>query len=168
MKTKLLLLLAITFTIGLNAQSITLTSNTQYGGNCSNSQTPTDVYINGDLNLNNNILDLRNTNLVISGNLNGGGSIRYCGNSNICTEGTIEANVTIQNGITFNCTLDVQEFQLQNGIPQNLQYTVRNAKGQILQKGTTNQNTYALLPKNQFIIFKVEKYRVKKLILKRN
>ena len=82
---KITLLFTIIFPLFLFSQnpytfngSYSLTGNTSFptafsglgSGNCENGASQT-IIINGDLNLNNGTLELRNVNLIVYGNLNG-------------------------------------------------------------------------------------------------
>ncbi len=157
MKTLLLLL----FPILVSAQSVNLSENTSYGGNCGNGFT-TEVNINGDLNLNNYILTLRNVNLNISGNLNGYGEINRCGNydhSTICVFGVIQNTVNL-NGISCN-NLDIKEFDANKDLGHK--FTVYNILGQVILEGFTTKEFFYILPKQTILIIKIEGFKTIKL-----
>ncbi|RAK20121.1 hypothetical protein B0I03_10810 [Flavobacterium aquaticum] len=116
---KITLLLLLIFPLFLFSQnpytfngSYSLTNNTSFpnafsglgNGNCGNGNTQT-IIINGDLNLNGRILNLRNVNLIVYGNLNGGGSITTCtANSTYCVRGAIQNNPNISVTRNYDCT----------------------------------------------------------------
>lgn len=149
-------ILLILFTNIALAQTVSLTQNASYGSNCSNSQSPTVITINGDLNLNGFTLNLRNTSLTVLGNLNGGGIITHCGNSTICVNALIQNNPNL-NGLS--CTLYLEEYQFTR------EYTIYDLKGIPIKKGTTDKNMYKDLPKNEILVLKIKGMKPIKIMI---
>lgn len=164
MKKLFTLTLLLTIVIS-QAQNLSLTSNMSLGDNCGQGQ-PTTTLTYQDVNLNGYTLTLRNVNLVVRGNLNGGGEIKNCGNpsqisSTVCVQGSIQNSPNL-NGLS--CTLSSPKFEL-NENTYNLSYKVYDLQGRELQTGSTTQDFYSDLPKNQVLIIKIENYLPFKLTL---
>jgi hypothetical protein len=162
---KLLTLTLLLTTVILQAQNLSLTSNTSLGDNCGQGQ-PTTTLTYQDVNLNGYTLTLRNVNLVVTGNLNGGGEIKNCGNPNqisstVCVQGAIQNNPNLNK---LSCTLSSPKFVLKQE-NYNLPYIAYNMLGQEIQKGETTESFYTKLPKEQILIIKVEGFEGFKIYL---
>ena len=147
--------------IGAFSQTVSLTSNTTYGTNCNPNETPTEVIINGDLNLNGYTVFLKNTNLTITGNLNGAGEIKHCNsnnNSTLCVFGAIQNNPEL-NGLS--CYLTLPKFDIKKDY--GYKFEVFDLNGKLLYAGVSDENTMSNLPKQQFVIFIVRGYEIMKI-----
>lgn len=164
--------LVINQSVSLSVDShIVDNSSTQYvqpyQGNCN--IISGNITINGDLNLNGNVLYLKqNTSLTVSGNINGSGEIRLCNNGNnlssvsVCSSGNIQNNPNL-NGITCS-SLSSIKFTLSRDLGYN--YIIYNLAGQKIKEGITATDMYYDIPKNTFLIVKVEGFREEKIMIR--
>lgn len=164
---KIITILALSLTTILTAQtSVNLSGMIQdvtLGQNCSNSQAQEVFITTGDVNLNGKTLDLRNAYLISTGNITGPGRIEGCGNSKICTSGIIQNNPIFDNVQIVNCSnLELPEFEFSKF---GYKYKVVDLLGRTLQTGITSEKTASELPINQVILFVVEGFKVKKLLI---
>jgi len=162
--------LAVTFIVTAQNQNLNISGYhviENSTGNCYPKETITinNLIMNGDA-----VLNISGVDLVITGNMNVNGHsltiISYCPNfpSNICVQG----NLNIQNGNAINYVnsqLDCNNlfsptFDISKDFGHN--YTVFDILGKEIARGVSNIQMYADLPKNTFLIIKVEGFKEEK------
>lgn len=158
------ILLLTLFTLGVNAQNLSLTGNTTLGQNCGQGQ-PVQTITYQDVNLNGYNLDLRNVRLQVLNNLNGSGSITSCGNPNqnsssVCVSGSIQNNPNL-NGLS--CTLSSEKFNFTSENYYGYSFKVYSLDGKLIQEGITSEKTYENLPKLKILLIKVEGFTALKV-----
>lgn len=179
MKT-ILTIIAFVLSFTINAQtvinsSVSLTENSNLISTAPYSESHTNncniisgnITINGDLNLNGFILYVKQgTNLSITGFLNGSGEIRLCSNGNsssvsICSSGGIQNNPNLNN---ISCSsLSSPTFNIQKDL--GYIYTVFDVLGKEVARGVSNTQMYQDLPKNTFLVVRVEGFKEVKIMI---
>lgn len=146
-----------------NSNLTTTGLETNTNGNCG--VLNGNITINGNLDLNNQTLFLKqNTNLVVNGTITNG-IIISCNNQNhnntisVCANNI--TNVEL-NGINCNNNLSITQFQFSKDY--GLKYKVYDMLGRLRIEGITNQNTLNEMPKNEILIIKVDTFKDLKFI----
>lgn len=163
-------ILAFVLCLTINAQTVIqgnliIDSNITIGQNCGgNNET---ITYTGDLNFNGDYtLTLKGVNLIIQGNINGTGTIDNHCNSNvsdICGGLQNSGNINFSGVTICGDSLSSSFFNIEKDL--GLYYTIYNLAGQKIKEGITTADMFYDVPREMFMILKVEGFEAEKIMI---